>query len=189
MLDFAPVRFNSPAYLRWGKKHIDRKPRANNEIRAKELRVVDADGENRGVMTKEDALALAKEQGLDLVVVTDKANPPVARIIDYGKYIYQLQKKERRSRETKTQELKSVQIRVKTSDHDLETKAKYVERFIQKGHPVRVHIYLRGREKAHQDLAKKRLEEFLARHITFPHKQLDSVKQVPTGFSTTLTPE
>ncbi len=140
-------------------------------------------------MTKDDALALAKEHKLDLVIVTDKANPPVARVLEYGKYIYQQQKKERRAGQTKIQEMKSVQIRVKTSDHDLETKAKNVERFLEKGHPVRVHIYLRGREKAHQDLARKRLEDFLERFITFPHKQLDAVKRIPTGYSTTLTKE
>ena len=140
-------------------------------------------------MSKEDALALARERGLDLVVVTEKADPPVARILEYGKYLYQLQKKEKRSRETKTQELKSVQIRVKTSDHDLETKAKNVEKFLQKGHRVRVHIYLRGREKAHPELARKRLEAFLATYIVIPHKNLDSIKQIPTGFSATLSPQ
>jgi len=140
-------------------------------------------------MSKSDALALAKERGLDLVVVTEKASPPVARILDYGKYAYQQQKKERRAGATKTQELKSIQIRVKTSEHDLKVKASQVERFVQKGHPVRVHIYLRGREKAHQELARKRLEEFLASYFTIPYKQLDQIKKIPTGFSTTITKE
>lgn len=137
-------------------------------------------------MNTEDALALAMEQGLDLVVVTEKADPPVARILDYGKYLYQLQKKEKRASLTQVKELKSVQIRVKTSDHDLKTKAGQIEKFLSKGHNVRVHIYLRGREKAHQDLAKEKLQEFIVKHVTVPHKKLDDIKKIPTGFTTTL---
>jgi len=167
-------------------KPIAAKPQANNQIRARSLRVVDAEGVNRGVMETQDALSLAREQGLDLVVVTEKADPPVARILDYGKYIYQLQKKEKRAGATQVKELKTVQIKVKTSDHDLSTKAAQIEKFLTKGHNVRVHIYLRGREKAHQDLAKTKLEEFIEKYVTAPHKKLDEIKKIPTGYSTTL---
>lgn len=137
-------------------------------------------------MNTEDAIALAQEQGLDLVVVTEKADPPVARVLDYGKYLYQLQKKEKRASLTQVKELKSVQIHVKTSDHDLKTKAAQIEKFLSRGHNVRVHIYLRGREKAHQDLAREKLQEFIEKYVTTPHKKLDDIKKIPTGFTTTL---
>lgn len=140
-------------------------------------------------MPTSEALALAKEQGQDLVVVTEKANPPVAKIIDYGKYVYQQQKKEKQARSgSKQQELKSIQVRVKTDDHDLKTKAAHVERFLKKGHRVRVHIYLRGREKAHKGLAREKLQTFLNEYITVPHKA-EPIKGIPTGFSTIITPE
>jgi translation initiation factor IF-3 len=168
--------------------HIAQRPRSNEQIRAPRLRVIDDEGNNRGVMSREDALSLARERGFDLVEVTAKADPPVARILEYGKYIYQQQKKDRRSKSTKSQELKSVQIRVKTSEHDLETKVNQIVRFLEKGHRVRVHIFLRGREKAHQELARERLEVFIKK-IPIAYKLLESISKIPTGFSTIITKE
>jgi len=149
--------------------------------------VIDETGISLGVISRDEALKIAKERGLDLLEVNPAANPPVARIVDYGKYQYAQAKKERRAGGHKQLELKNVQIRVKTSSHDLETKARQIQKFLQKGHQVRVHIYLRGREKAHMDLAEKKLKEFLTT-LTEPHQTVDTIRKIPTGFSTTIAP-
>jgi translation initiation factor IF-3 len=109
-------------------------------------------------------LALAQERGLDLVEVAPQAKPPVCRIIDYGKYLYQQAKKEKEQRTKQKQiEIKGIRISPRTSQHDLETKAKQVEKFLNQGNKVKIEIILRGREKSFQfrDFTKEKLEEFI----------------------------
>jgi len=109
-------------------------------------------------MKKEEALAKAKELGLDLILITEKANPPVCKIIDYGKYLYQQKEKEKRARAS---QVKGVRLRFNISIHDMETKAKQARKFLEAGNKVKIELILRGREKALTDYAKEKLEKFL----------------------------
>lgn len=131
----------------------------NNQIRAREVRVIDETGKQLGVFPLEKALQLARERNLDLIQVTDKVEPPVCKMGDYGKYLYSLQKKERKLR-TKAGELKGVRISFAISPHDLETKAKQAEKFLKKGYRVRVELILKGRQKALGDFAKGKMKQF-----------------------------
>jgi len=106
---------------------------------------------------------MAQESGLDLVEVADKAKPPVCRIMDYGKYKYREIKSQSASQreKVKNKRIKNIRIRLTTNEHDIETKIKNAGRFLKKGHKVRIEIQLRGREKAHYDLALEKLQEFV----------------------------
>jgi translation initiation factor IF-3 len=138
-------------------------------------------------LTKDQALQRALEKGLDLVEVNPAATPPVAKILDFGKFSYQQRKNERKAKKRAVAlEQKSVRIGVRTSAHDLATKAARIEKFLEKGHTVRVEIFLRGREKAHQELARERLEAFLTR-IGTTHRTIDQIRKVPSGFVTTIS--
>ena len=109
-----------------------------------------------------DAIDLAKTKGLDLIQVTEKVNPPVCRIANYGKYLYSLQKKERKIKAgTKESKLKEIQIGFNTSPHDIEVKAKQAEKFLKDGDKVKVGMVLKGREKAMGEFAKKKIIFFL----------------------------
>jgi len=134
----------------------------NNFIRAKEVRVVDEEGKQLGTMNIFTAIDLAKSKGLDLIQVTEKVEPPVCRIGDYGKYLYSLQKKERKIKsKTKTSKLKEIQIGFNISPHDIDVKAKQAEKFLKEGDKVKVTLRLKGREKAMGDFAKRKIELFL----------------------------
>ena len=139
------------------------------------------------MLSKEEALSIAVERGLDIVVVNPATDPPVAKIVDYGKFAYEQKKKEKKKRAgLKTQELKSIRIKFKTSRHDLETKARQIDKFLAKGNKVRVEMFLRGREKAHAGLARAGLVSFLE-IITEPYRELDNIKKSPRGFNLTIT--
>ena len=126
------------------------------------MRVVTVEGEMLGVMSTADALAKAQEIGLDLVEISPKARPPVAKIIDYGKFLYDLKKKEKQAKKaTKTAEIKGIRLSFRIGEGDMERQRKNAEIFLQDGHPVRVQMILRGREKAHKNLAFEKLGKFL----------------------------
>jgi len=135
--------------------------RVNERIREREVRVVDDKGENLGVISIEEALRIAKERGLDLVEVAAQAKPPVCKIIDYGKYHYQQEKRERKNRHRS--KLKEMKFTIKIGEHDFMTKMKRVRQFLGAGDMVRVSIFFRGREIVHRsrglDLLKKVEEE------------------------------
>jgi len=136
--------------------------RTNERIRAPKLRVVDAEGELIGVISREDALAKSKEAGVDLVEISPKAVPPVAKIIDYGKMLYILKKKEQQAKKAgKANELKGVRLTFRMDVGDLERQRRHAEGFIKDQHPVRVQMLLRGREKAHKPLAFEKMNTFL----------------------------
>ena len=124
------------------------------------MRVIDKDGKQLGIMKLEEALSLAREQNLDLVQVTDKVSPPVCKIIEYGKYLYQQQKKEKK-KSKKGSEIKGIRLRFNISDHDIETKVKQAEQFLNKGDKIKIEMVLRGREKALAQHAKEKIEKFL----------------------------
>jgi translation initiation factor IF-3 len=125
---------------------------------AREVRLIDADGQNHGVVSKIEALERAREAGLDLVEVSPDANPPVAKILDYGKFKYQEQKKAAEARKKqKTVEVKEIKMRPNIDDHDYNVKMKSMERFFGEGDKVKVTLRFRGREMAHQQLGRELL--------------------------------
>ena len=137
----------------------DRFVRINERIRAREIRVINEEGGQLGIMPPYEALKIARGQGLDLVEVAPTANPPVCRIINYGKYLYQLSKRQHEARKhQKSIELKEVKMRPRTSTHDFETKRNKVIEFLREGAKVKVTIMFRGREMAHRDLGFKMME-------------------------------
>lgn len=136
----------------------------NDQITVEEVRLVGADGEMRGVVKLQEALAEADEAGLDLVEVSPNAAPPVCKILDYGKYKYEQQKKAAEARKKqKTVDVKEVKIRPTIGEHDYEVKMRNARRFLENGDKVKVTMRFRGREMAHQDigtdLLKRMIEE------------------------------
>ncbi|CAO4840599.1 MAG: Translation initiation factor IF-3 [Holosporales bacterium] len=128
-------------------------PRVNFEIVAPKVRVVGADGEMIGVLTRNEAIKLAQQSSLDLVEVSPNAEPPVCKIINYGKYKYELQKKKAEAKKKqKIIEVKEIQLRPMIGAHDLEIKSKAIARFIADGNKVKVVMRFRGREMAHQEI-------------------------------------
>ncbi|MFP3906444.1 MAG: translation initiation factor IF-3 [Acidimicrobiales bacterium] len=135
-------------------------PRINDRIRAREVRLVAASGEQIGIKPLPEALAMAREQDLDLVEVADKANPPVCRIMDYGKYKYEAAQRAKESRKKSTNiVVKEMKYRPKIGGGDFDTKTRKVEEFLGEGHKVKVTIMFRGREMQHPELGKKILDE------------------------------
>jgi len=158
-------------------------PRINENIRAEKLRVVGDQGENLGIITREEALEEAKKRELDLVEVTDQTDPPVAKITSYDKYRYQLEKAEKeKQKKQKTSELKNIRITPRSAKNDLETKMKKVVEFLEEGDKVEILIFLKGREKANKDWAKGKLVEFLE-GIPFEYKVLVPIKYAGRGFA------
>lgn len=135
------------------KKREERQP-INGDIRYKELRVIDQSGQ-LGVMSKNKALSIAEQQGLDLVVITETANPPVAKILDANKHFYEIKRREKetakRQRESRV-DVKEIQFRPNIGDHDFETKLKHIDNFLSKGAKVRCMVRYRGRENANKQL-------------------------------------
>ena len=125
----------------------------NEEIRGKELRVIGTDGTQLGIMSREEALAKADESKLDLVCISPKANPPVCKILDYGKYRFEMQKKEKEAKKNqKVIELKEIRLSLNIDTNDFNTKVNQAAKFLQQGHKVKVSIRFRGREMAHTSL-------------------------------------
>ena len=134
-------------------------PRVNEEIRVPQVRLIDQDGEMLGVMTARDALLRAYDAGLDLLEISPNAVPPVVKILDYGKYKYEQQKKANEARKKqKTVEIKEIKVRPNIDDHDYDVKMRAMKSFIGEGDKVKVTLRFRGREMAHQDLGIKVLE-------------------------------
>jgi translation initiation factor IF-3 len=134
-------------------------PRINREIRVREVQLIDAQGQNRGVVEIVEALRLSEEDGLDLVEIVPNANPPVCKILDYGKYRFNEQKKAAEARKRqKVVEIKEIKLRPGIDDHDYDTKMKAVKRFFEEGDKVKFVLRFRGREMAHQELGFKVLE-------------------------------
>ena len=133
--------------------------RVNRRIRVPEVRVVAADGSNLGVLPTDEALRQAASQGLDLVEVNPKANPPVCKILDFGKYKYEEKKKQREAKRRQTvMEVKEIKLRPKTDDHDLNVKVRAARRFIESGNKVKVTCRFRGREITHPERARMQLD-------------------------------
>ena len=138
----------------------DTGPRVNDRIRSDQVRLIGAEGENLGVVTPARAMDLAAEVDLDLVEISPNADPPVCKIMDFGKYKYEQQKRESEARKKqKTIDIKEVKMRPGTDDHDFDRKVKDAVKFLEKGDKVKVTLRFRGREMAHQNLGREMLEK------------------------------
>ena len=145
--------------------------RVNNMIRVREVRVISSEGEQLGVMQTRDALRKAEEAGLDLVEVAPTAVPPVCRIMDFGKYKYEMSKKANESRKHQTVILiKEVKLRPRTDEHDVNFKLNNIKRFLEEGNKVKVSIMFRGREMAHPEQGRAVLERLV--------KELEAIAMV-----------
>ncbi len=141
---------------------IKDKFRVNNRIRSREVRLITAEGEQVGVVSIDDALRRAEDQGLDLVEVAPNATPPVCRLMDYGKFRYEQSKKEREARRHQKQvEVKELRMKPRTDDHDIETKARQARKFLQAGDKVKFTVRFRGREMAHTDIGQEMLDQLV----------------------------
>lgn len=138
------------------------KTRINRQIRAQKLRVVDDEGNMVGILSLDDALALAEDKGLDLVEISPKADPPVAKILSFDKYRYQQEKaaKEQRKRQKKV-DVKGIRLSLRIGEHDLKFKAKQADKFLKNGDKVKIDMLLRGRERANVDFAFEVFDKFL----------------------------
>ena len=133
--------------------------RINSEIRAPKVRVIDKTGEQLGILAIREALAIASQRQLDLVEVAPNADPPVCRLMDYGKYLYDKQKREREARKAQKQiEVKELRLRPKTDEHDIQVIVKKIRKFTEEGAKTRVRIRFRGREMQHPDVGRDLLE-------------------------------
>ena len=156
----------------------------NNFIRAKEVRVISETGEQLGVMNIFQAIDLAKSKGLDLIQVTEKVEPPVCRIANYGKYLYQQQKKEKKMTKPRGGELKEIRLTFNISPHDMEVRANQAKKFLEEGDKVKVNMSLRGREKAMGQFATDKVKLFLEKlNLQIPIKTERELKREPRGFT------
>ena len=137
--------------------------RINDLIRVREVRLIDGEGEQRGVVPIIDALKLAQDAGLDLVEIAPQAVPPVCKLLDYGKYKFEVEKKTRESKKKqKLIKLKEIRMQPKIEEHDLQFKSKHIKEFLGEGNKVKVTIRFRGRELAHTELGRVVLQKVLA---------------------------
>jgi len=144
-------------------KIIAKFTRLNHSIQAQELRVIDEDGNQLGILGKQEAITLAQSKDLDLVEISPDAKPPVAKIVNWGKYNYQKTKQQQKNRKaTKVSELKQIRFGIKIGDHDLDIKLNKVSEFLNDGHKVKISIVFRGREQAHKELGFKLAEKVIA---------------------------
>lgn len=134
--------------------------RINREIRAAKVRVIDKDGSQLGILALADAISRAEQSGLDLVEIAPNAEPPVCKIIDYGKYRYQVTKKEKESKKSQHQvKVKEIKIKPTTDQHDIQVKVKHAREFISKGNKVRLTCVFRGRELMHPEVGHKAVQK------------------------------
>jgi translation initiation factor IF-3 len=140
----------------------DDRARVNERIRVREVRVIDDTGQQLGIMAPAQGLAIARQKGLDLVEISPTANPPVCRIMDFGKYQYTEQKRARQARKhQKVIEVKEIKFRPKVDEHDYQFKKKHIERFLAEGDKVKATIFFRGRENAHPEIGRRVLERLI----------------------------
>lgn len=146
--------------------NIAKEHKVNEQIRVRQIRLIGDEGEQIGIIDTRDAMQMAREKGLDLVMVSPQAVPPVCRLLDYGRFRYEQQQNEKETRKrARHTEVKAIKFRVKIDDHDFNTKTGHVRRFLQDGHKVKVTIMFRGRERTHPELGERilvRVAEALA---------------------------
>lgn len=158
--------------------------RINEAIRAPQLRVIDHEGNNLGVISSEEALQKAQAVGLDLIEVSPDATPPVAKIADYGKYQYDQKKKQKEIKaKTHVSEVKNIQVKIGTGEGDMALKAKKASEWMNEGHRVRIELFLRGRSKGmDKNFLRDRLHRVLAL-LTAEYRLVEDVKDSPKGIA------
>ncbi|MDP2638872.1 MAG: translation initiation factor IF-3 [Candidatus Azambacteria bacterium] len=166
-----------------------KKLKINNQITAPELRVADETGEQIGIMSRDEALNLAKEKGLDLIEFAPMAKPPVARIMDYGKYTYREDKEKRKQKaKQKKDALKIIRISLNAGLNDLKIRAERTDNFLEDGFKIQIELLLKGRakyQKTFSDLGKQKMEDFL-KLITMPIKIISELKRQSQKFNVTI---
>lgn len=151
------------------------------------MRLVGADGAQLGVVAREQALTMAKEQGYDLVMVAAKATPPVVRLMDVGKFMYEKRKKDAKQKATsKSGGIKGIRVGLKTDEHDWNFRLNQAAGFFAEGHKVKLEIRLRGREKQRPDLAEKKIQEFI-QQIPGGARMEDTISRSPYGLTAIIT--
>jgi len=155
--------------------------RVNHQIRISRIRVIGSEGEQLGIMSPDEAREIAGDKGLDLVEVAPQADPPVCKIMDYGRFRYEQQKKNAAAKSTRV-ELKTITLRPKTDTHDLETKVRTLRGFLEKGDRVKIVMRLRGRENAHKDLWFEKMNRLLEQV-----SDIAKVEQTPREEGRTIT--
>ncbi len=161
------------------------KPLYNNQIRADEVRVIDVDSQQIGILPITKALEMAKEKGMDLIQVTEKVSPPICRIGEYGKYLYQLQKKERKTvAGSKKSEVKTIKLSFNISDNDIKTRVLAAEKHLKKGDKIRIELRLKGREKQLSEVGIGKINKFLEQlKELIEIKTEKELKKEPKGLS------
>lgn len=162
--------------------------RINNQIRAREVRLIDGEtGESVGVIDTREAIKMAMERGLDLIEVSDKSTPPIAKIMDYGKFQYEQKKKAKEIKaKSRVTETKSIQIKVATGEGDLEMKAKKASEWLKEGHRIKIELYLVGRMKFSDNKFKQERLDRVLRLITENFKISEPLRQSPRGVAVTI---
>ena len=163
-------------------------PRINEEIRVREVQLIDKDGSNKGVTEINAALAMAQEAGLDLVEIAPNSVPPVCKILDFGKYKYQAQKKAAEARKKqKVVEIKEIKLRPMIDDHDYDVKMRSIQRFFEEGDKVKVTLRFRGREMAHKEFGFQQVQKFIKEITPYGHPDADP-KLIGKGIVLMLSP-
>ena len=164
------------------------KTRVNHQITAKEVRLINDEGQQIGIMPLSQALNLAQEHGLDLVEISPNAQPPVVKLIDFAKFKYQQKKLEQQQKKNaKKTEVKTIWISMRISDHDMNIKASKIMEFLTDGDLVRIELRMRGREQAFGDLGKQNLEKFL-KFISIPFRVEIPLKRMGGTWTLTVAP-
>ena len=173
------------------KQREEDKVRINHQIRARQVRVVDEEGEQLGILDPRDAIREAESRELDLVEVAPNANPPVCRIMDYGKYKYEQKRRQRDSRKNQhTVSLKEIKYRPKIDDHDFDYKTNHVKEFLKEGNKVKVTIMFRGREMAHPEFGREIIGKVLeaTRDMATGDQTAEQVRLEGRNMTLILTP-
>ena len=173
--------------MKYNKKRNQKRIRVNDWIRISPVRLIDQNNKNVGVVDLDKAKQLSQQAGLDLIEIAPNVRPPVCRIMDFGKYQYQQSRKEKEQRHKQTKiEVKSIRISPRIGLHDLQFKAKQAEKFLNHGDKVRIEIRMRGREKAHQDVAFEKINQFIEL-IEIDTETEQAPKREPRGLSMIIT--
>ena len=158
-------------------------PHINQQIRARELRVIGPKGENLGILTLEEALKRTEELGLDLIEISPNATPPISKIADFGRYLYEESKKEKLAKKSHSTEVKTVQVKLGTGNHDLALKAKKTSEWLSEGNRVKVNLFLPGRAKyLDEKFLGERIERML-KFVSVNYKIADPAKKSPKGIT------
>ncbi|MFH1643473.1 MAG: translation initiation factor IF-3 [Patescibacteria group bacterium] len=143
------------------KKQYPKPTPINNRIKAEKVRLIDEEGNQLGIVILKEALKMAYDKQLDLVQVTEKVDPPICKITEYGKYLYSQEKKKKKQKAQKTSELKGIRLSFNISPHDMEIRAKQAEKFLTRGDKIKIEIILRGRQRALTQIANEKIKQFI----------------------------